>query len=248
MDRYSHIALAKGLLRVAGENENMAYLSIVPLIDGSPSFLHRLHCHPLVKAPVLVNAALNVFGTKTGKAPIVPEDNFELKRLKEEYEDLVNTYKTAGGKDANEMAFDYGYGALLSVLSHSYFDTYNNAVQAFAPYESYCAGQYDMWSKVDYFNYRIKWYEQTALEVRQKVLQEDFWNVKFTAKEMVKGLIHRVAAHTQPSVSQSTIDKVEKDLGVDDIPFNQDVEQFFIHLETAVEKYLVESVKEPVTK
>lgn len=60
LDRYSHIALAKALLQVANENTNMAYLSVIPLIDAEPSFLHRLQCHPLVKAPLLVKCALNM--------------------------------------------------------------------------------------------------------------------------------------------------------------------------------------------
>lgn len=248
MDRYSHIALAKGLLKIAGENTNMGYLSVIPLIDGEPSFLHRLQCHPLVRGPILVKCALNVFGSKSKPAPNVLEDTYELIRLKEEKEDLVNTFKIAENKGVEDMAFDEGYGALLSVLSHSYFDTYNNAVQAFAPYESYCAGQYEMWSKVDYFNYRVKWYQETAPSVREKVLAEGFWNVQFTAKEMVKGLIHRVAALTKPEVRPESIKSIEKDLGVDKILFNPEVEKFYIQLENAVEKYLVESVKQTINK
>lgn len=247
MDRFSHIAFSKGLLRVAGEEENMGYLSIIAKIDGAPSHLHRLHCHPLSKGPVLVKAALNVFGTKTGNAPSVPEDNFELIRLREDYASFVEDFKVSDKQNAEAMIFDEGYGALLSVISHSYFDTYNNAVQAFAPYEGYCAGQYDMWKKVDYFNYRIKWYAETAPAVREKVLSEDFWNVKFSAKELVKGLVHRVAALTKPSVSIEAIEKVEKDLQVDDIPFNKNVEKFYLQLEESLERHLVESVKELIT-
>ncbi|MED4590506.1 hypothetical protein [Priestia flexa] len=246
MDRFSHIALSKGLLKVCGEPENMGYLSIVPKIDASPSFLHRLHCHPLSKGPILVKAALNVFGSTDNNVPNLPEDTFELVRLKEEYSSFVEDFKITDNKDADDMAFKYGYGALLSVLSHSYFDTYNNAVQAFAPYESYCAGQYDMWSKVDYFNYRIKWYEQTAPEVREKVLAEEFWKVEFSAKEMVKGIIHRVAALTKPSIKPETIKQVEKDLNVDDVPFNPEVEKFYIKLEQSLEKNLIHSVQDTV--
>lgn len=248
MDRFSHIALSKALLKVAGEDTNMAYLSVIPLIDGEPSFLHRLHCHPLVKAPTLVKSALNVFGSKSNPAPFVKEDTYELIRLQQEKEDLVNTFVTAENKDPKEMAFDDGFGAILSVISHSYFDTFNNAVQAFAPYESYCAGQYEMWSKVDYFSYRIRWYQETAPQVREKVLAENFWNVKFTAKEMVKGMIHRVAALTQPAVQPETVAQVEKDLGVHDIPFNHEVEKFYLNLEKSVEKHLVDSVNQPVSK
>lgn len=244
MDRFSHIKLSRKLLEIAGENTNMAYLSVIPLIDGEPSFLHRLQCHPLVKGPLLVKCALNVFGSKSKPAPKVPEDTYELRRLKEEKEDLVNTFMVAENKEPEEMAFDEGYGALLSVLTHTYFDTYNNAVQAFAPYESYCAGQYEMWSEVDYFNYRVKWYQETAPEVCQKVLAEDFWNVQFTAKELVKGLIHRVAALTKPEIKPETIRLVERDLGVDDIPFNPEVEKFYIQLENSIRKHLVASVNQ----
>ncbi|WAA09174.1 hypothetical protein [Fervidibacillus albus] len=235
------------MLKVAGEDENMGHLSIIAKIDGSPSHLHRFHCHPLSKGPLLVKAALNVFGSKNGNVPYVPEDTFELRRLREDYESFVEDFKVSDKKDADAMAFEEGYGALLSVISHSYFDTYNNAVQAFAPYEGYCAEQYAMWKKVDYFNYRIKWYAETAPTVREKVLSEDFWNVSFSAKEMVKGLVHRLASLTQPSVSPETLKQVEVDLGIDDIPLNKDVEKFYLQLEESLERHLVESVKEPIT-
>jgi hypothetical protein len=248
MDRLSHIAFAKGLLKVAGENTNMAYLSIVPLIDAEPSFLHRLQCHPLVKGPLLVKCALNVFGSKSKPAPRVPEETYDLKRLLEEKDDIANTFMTTENAGLKDMEFDEGFGALLSVLSHPYFDTYNNAVQALAPYETYCAGQYEMWKKVDYFNFRVKWYKETAPQVREKVLSEDFWNVRFTAAEMVKGLIHRVAAFTQPGVPLESIRKIEKDLEVNDVPFNSEVEEFFIKLENSIETNLVKSVSEPVVQ
>lgn len=248
MDRHSHIAFAKGLLKIAGERTDMAYMSILPLVDGEPSFLHRLHSHPLVKGPVIVDSAKVVFGSSNGVVPNIPEDTFELVRFREEYYDFINTFnETLLVSGEENMMVDEGYGSLLSVISHSYFDTYNNAVQAFAPYESYCAGQWDMWNKVDYFNYRIKWYRQTAPEFRKLVLSEPLWDVSFTAKELVKGMIHRVAAHTKPDVKPESIVSIEKDLGVDDLPFNTEVEAFYLKLEEAVKRHLIESVSESVS-
>jgi hypothetical protein len=42
MDRFSHVALAAGLLRVAEERSEHAYLSTLPMIAGKPSYLHRV--------------------------------------------------------------------------------------------------------------------------------------------------------------------------------------------------------------
>ncbi|MCR6109545.1 hypothetical protein HXA35_04250 [Bacillus sp. A301a_S52] len=244
MDRFSHIALAKKLLETAGERTELAYMSILPLVDGEPSFLHRLHSHPLVKGPVVVDCAKVVFGTIEGHVPPLNTDTFELRRFEQEKQQFIDAFNEAIGTD-KEMAIDDGYGALLSVISHSYFDTYNNAVQAFAPYESYCAGQYEMWSKVDYFNYRIKWYQETAPSVRNKVVSEKFWdNYSFTAEELVKGMVNRVASFTQPRVSEETIKRVEHDLGVSYLPYNKKVEEFYLNLEETLEKHLIESVNE----
>jgi hypothetical protein len=42
MDRFSHVALAAGLLRVAEARPEHAYLSTLPMIAGKPSYLHRV--------------------------------------------------------------------------------------------------------------------------------------------------------------------------------------------------------------
>ncbi|SET49481.1 hypothetical protein SAMN05421676_10596 [Salinibacillus kushneri] len=244
MDRFSHVELAKGLLRISNENINVSYMSILPLVDGAPSFLHRLHCHPLSKASTVVDAAKVVFGYEGDHIPQISEDVFELKRFRQEKHQFIEVFnKLVKGYTNKGMEVSVGYGPLLSVISHTYFDTFNNAVQAFTPYESYCAGQYDMWHEIDYFNYRIKWYQETAPQVRQKVLEEKFWNdYSFTSKEMVKGMIDRIAHYTQPSVSKSTIKKVENDLAVDDISLNPEVREFYVKLETSLRKHLKDSV------
>lgn len=246
MDRYSHIELAKGLLRTANEDVNVSYMSILPLVDGEPSFLHRLHCHPLSKATTVVDAAKLVFGYDGDILPDVNEESFELRRFRQEKHQFEEAFaKLVEDSTDRGMQITEGYASILSVISHTYFDTFNNAVQAFTPYESYCAGQYDMWHEIDYFNYRIKWYQTTAPNVREKVLEEKFWNdYSFTAKELVKGMIERIAYYTRPSVSKETVKRVEQDLEVDDLPSSYKVLEFYDALETSLRNHLMDSVND----
>lgn len=246
MDRFSHIELAKGLLRISNEDVNLAYMSILPLVDGEPSFLHRLHCHPISKSPTIVEAAKLVFGYEGEDLPDLSDDSFELRRFKQEKQEFVDAFdKLVSPYTSRGMEIRDGYAPLLSVISHTYFDTFNNAVQAFTPYESYCAGQYDMWHKVDYFNYRIKWYQQTAPKVRENVLNEAFWSeYSFTAEQLVKGMVERLASFTKPSISDETLKKVQRDLNVDNVPSSGRVQEFYIKLENSLKKHLMKSVND----
>lgn len=246
MDRFSHIELAKGLLKTSNEDVNVAYMSILPLVDGEPSFLHRLHCHPVSKAPTIVKAAKPVFGYEGTSEPQVSEDSFELRRFKQEKQEFVDAFdKLIAPYTSKGMEIRDGFAPLLSVISHTYFDTYNNAVQAFTPYESYCSGQYDMWHEIDYFNYRIKWYQKTAPKVRENVLNESFWNeYSFTAKELVRGMVERLASFTRPSISDETLKRVLIDLNVEDIPSSEEVQEFYIKLENSLKKHLMASVND----
>lgn len=92
MDRFSHIELAKGLLRISNEDVNLAYMSILPLVDGEPSFLHRLHCHPISKSPTIVEAAKLVFGYEGEDLPDLSDDSFELRRFKQEKQEFVDAF------------------------------------------------------------------------------------------------------------------------------------------------------------
>ena len=132
-----------------------------------------------------------------------------------------------------------GFGPYLAVISHTYFDTFNNAVQAFTPYEPYCAGQYEMWKNINYFNYRILWYQEKAPSVRERVLKESFWNVNFDTKEMVKGMIHRLAYYTEPKVNESTIKEIETKLQLDEVDLKEEIIDFYEHLEDSLTKELI---------
>lgn len=244
MDRYSHIALAKKLMEITQQDIHMGYLSIVAKIDGKPDHLHRLHCHPLVKAPKLMEASMKVFGSKDKNATIKDDSFFEYKRLLEDKDNFIEDYIYSGGNDVADMAVTPGYGAILSIVSHTYFDTFNNTVQALAPFDFHCAGQYEMWKKVDYFNYRIKWYAETAPSVRENVCKEDFWNTSFKPEELIKGIVRRIAYHTKPAPSLEAIKNVETVLGVDNVEYIPKTEDFLVKLEESLEKNIIESVKE----
>lgn len=237
MDRYSHIEFAKRLLKICGEDENVAYMSILPLVDGEPSFLHRLHCHPIFKSKSVIKAAEKVFGTDNGK-PISKkdyqdvDDDFEYRRFESEQQQFYDIFDELI-RDNTEKGLEVrsGYAPYLAVISHTYFDTFNNAVQAFTPYEPYCAGQYDMWKNINYFNYRISWYQEKAPSVREEVLNEEFWTDGFNVEELVKGMIHRLAHYTEPSIKQETLNEIEDYLGLKEVQVPNTVIELYENLE-----------------
>jgi hypothetical protein len=133
---------------------------------------------------------------------------------------------------------------VLAIASHTYFDTYNNPVQAFPPYEAYCAARYDMWRELDYFDFRVVWYQQTAPKFRELVLAEPFWNVRIPTAELVRAMVRRLAAMTLPAVAEETILAVEERLGVGGAERNDRADEFFIQLEESLDRHLVASVRE----
>lgn len=254
MDRYSHIEFAKKLLSICGEDENVAYMSILPLVDGEPSFLHRLHCHPIAKSKSVVKAAEKVFGTDDTQ-PLSKDyytnvdDDFEYRRFESEQHQFFEIFDELIKKNTMKgLEVRSGYAPYLAVISHTYFDTFNNAVQAFTPYEPYCAGQYEMWRNINYFNYRISWYQEKAPSVREAVLKEDFWNNEFKVEELVKGMIHRLAYYTEPSIKQETLNEIEDYLGLSEVKVPDKVKELYENLEENLRNQLYKQTDKDTIK
>jgi hypothetical protein len=139
-------------------------------------------------------------------------------------------------------------GGGLALLSHLYFDTYNNPVQAFLPDSVYPSGQWDFWKNVDYMLFRTKFYTKKASSTfRKGILSSDVWNVKIDPFRMIKAMIIRLGDMCQPMPSYEVVDsKISEYLGFLGYSKYERVDkelQFCKEVEKNIEALIYESIR-----
>ena len=97
--------------------------------------------------------------------------------------------------------------AAVSLLSHTYFDTYNNPVQIFLPGCSLCSAQWDFWSKIDYMKFRGDFYKpENIIPFRKEVAKSKIWDVKLKPEALMKAMIIRLGEMGQPAIPYEVVD------------------------------------------
>lgn len=97
--------------------------------------------------------------------------------------------------------------AAVSMISHIYFDTFNNPVQIFLPYSSLPSGQWYLWDNTDYMRFRAEFYnEASIIPFRREIIKSKVWNVKMTPPALIKAMIIRVGELSQPAIKYEVID------------------------------------------
>lgn len=95
----------------------------------------------------------------------------------------------------------------VSLVSHIYFDTFNNPVQAFLPYSSLPSGQWDFWDQIDYMRFRSEFYNDDNIATfRREIARSETWKVKLTPAALIKAMIIRVGELSQPAIKYEAID------------------------------------------
>ncbi len=137
MDSLTHVYFAWRLAEVSGTDPGSAYAALFPQIDRNPPYFHRLYAHNFALARELSRIGQEVMAT--GKIPPRFKDNYAWKRFLEERPRIVayrEKFAQAAGVSLPAPGRDALSGA-IAYLSHIYFDTYNNPVQAFLPEIAY---------------------------------------------------------------------------------------------------------------
>ncbi len=102
--------------------------------------------------------------------------------------------------------------AAVSLLSHTFFDTYNNPVQIFLPTCSLCSAQWDFWSKIDYMKFRGDFYKpENIVPFRKEIAKSKVWNIKLKPEALMKALIIRLGEMGQPAIPYETVDMGVRD-------------------------------------
>lgn len=131
----------------------------------------------------------------------------------------------------------------LSLLSHTYFDTFNNPVQVFLPGCSFCSAQWEFWMRIDYMKFREVFYKtENVVPFRRKIARSPVWKTVLNPNAMIKAMIIRLGEMGQPAIPYEIVDMGIRDfmryMQIDDYQ-RADKELAFCH---AVEEKIREIV------
>lgn len=229
MDWGTHFILAAKLLDSCGGDKGATIYSVLPVIDRKPAHFHRVYAHILANQPKILDAGIEIFA---GVDTAVDKNSYEYKRIKED-ESMLRGYLA----DSKKIIHDESIlklsrdklSAGLSLISHTYFDTFNNPVQMFLPESSFCSGQWDFWDNVDYLKFRSQFYEdKNIINFRKKMVKSAIWQAKPNLDEfpldirrrveetsgkkldpraLIKAMIIRIGEMSKPAISYNVIER-----------------------------------------
>jgi len=230
MDWQTHIILAAKLLKACGCDEGAAIYSNLPALDSEPAHFHRVYAHIIENLPKILDTAIEIF---SGTNMNADKNSYEYKRIKDLEEEFRRLLVVGNDILENNKIIEVTndkLSAALSLISHIYFDTFNNPVQAFIPNSSICSGQWEFWDNIDYLKFRGEFYSEPIIvpfrkkianspvwiekpdpnvfpkEIRGRFIEEDTLNKPFNPKAMIKAMIIRIGEMAKPAINYEKID------------------------------------------
>lgn len=226
MDHVTHISMAYRLLEACDLDKTATIYSLLPAIDRIPDHYHRLYAHIINNFPCTLASALDVFANHQVERfwkfenggyyeQKIDEQSYLYKRVKEDKEYFTNIVKSVTpliGEFSTLAPSRDIISASVALLSHIYFDTFNNPVQAFLP-DSVCAsGQWGFWENVGYMNFRERFYVENVIQnFRKQLFENEIWNVKLEPFTLIKSMIIRMGDLSQPGIEYETVDNKIRD-------------------------------------
>ncbi|MFH0772020.1 MAG: hypothetical protein V1933_05320 [Candidatus Omnitrophota bacterium] len=165
-------------------------------------------------------------------------------KLLDEARDLV------GDERVTKISTDK-VSAAVSLLSHTFFDTYNNPVQIFLPTCSYCSAQWDFWSKIDYMKFRGDFYKpENIVPFRKEIAKSAIWNVSLKPAALMKAIIIRLGEMGQPAIPYEVVDMGVRDflryIGIDEYQRADQELQFLRDLENEIAEIIYKNFLQAV--
>lgn len=251
MDHVTHLVLAYKLLKSCGCHPGSSIHSVLPALDREPAHFHRVYAHLISNFPKMLTTSTQIFCNHWPLGLPIDKKSYEYDRIsvdREYYLSMVKETSVLVGDDSILEFSQRQVGGGLALLSHLYFDTYNNPVQAFLPESVYPSGQWDFWKTVDYMLFRTKFYTDKAVSIfRKGVLDSDVWNVTVDPFRMIKAVIIRLGDMCIPMPGYEVVDlKIKEYLGF--LGYNKYERvikelQFCRELETEIEALIRQSMK-----
>lgn len=96
----------------------------------------------------------------------------------------------------------------VSLISHTYFDSFNNPIQLFLPNSALCSAQWDFWERIDYMKFRGDFYKSDNISYfRENIIASNIWqDMHLNPKELIKAMIIRLGEMGRPAISYEIID------------------------------------------
>lgn len=140
---------------------------------------------------------------------------YAFRRIGEETPGFINLLDEArdivGDERVSKISTDK-LSAAVSLLSHTFFDTYNNPVQIFLPTCSLCSAQWDFWSKIDYMKFRGDFYKpENIIPFRKEIAKSAVWRVTLKPEALMKAMIIRLGEMGQPAIAYEVVDMGVRD-------------------------------------
>lgn len=178
MDAHTHILVASKFLEICGCERAAAIYSVLPTIDKTPKYYEGFYGHVLEKQPILLDSALEIF---TGKRMDVAKGSYAYVGIKKEKESFLSLLgQTKHWIKIPASISNDRLAAALSLLTHTYIDSFYHPIQFFIPHSSSCSGQWGLWDKIDYLSFREKINDkQKIFDIRSKLLDLKAWKTKF---------------------------------------------------------------------
>ena len=207
-DWQTHVILAAKLLKSCGCEPGAAIYSVLPVADRIPANFHRVRLHIIANMPKLLDVAIEVFTEKNMNAET---NSYEFRRISEDYEKefkpLIKEAARVVGDNSVGIVSSDKVSAAVSLMSHLYFDTMNNPVQAFLPKSSVCSAQWDLWDSIDYLKFRNEFYNKENIEAFQKKIAAlPVWETRTDPRSIIKAMIVRIGELSRPSIPYDVID------------------------------------------
>lgn len=209
MDWETHLVLAGKLLKSCNLSIGGCIYSVLPAIDIKPLAFHRQYAHVLANQPLILDAALEIYGMeefkkrdfsvlrqktneklavlkkdqeKTEKSDSLKKEKrlarnrvYFYKRVAETAEGFVKNELSGAakilGKGAGDVSTDLA-AAAISLMSHTYFDTFNNPVSIFYPYAPNYAAHWSFWDEIDYLDFKATFYDDENIVLFKKNIRD----------------------------------------------------------------------------
>jgi hypothetical protein len=226
MDSLTHVYFAWRLAEVSATDPASAYASLFPQIDRNPPYFHRLYAHNFGLARDLSKIGQEVMST--GRIPTKFKDNYVWKRFLEERPRILSyrqKFSKASGVSLPAPGTDALSGA-IAYLSHIYFDTYNNPVQAFLPEIVHSCAQVELWQSLNPVAFRLSLYQSDNLEAfRKRLYFSNLWDARLEPHALAYALVEQTAASCFVKVSRLLVKKTNDGLGIGGRPDAADLHE-----------------------
>ncbi|MBU4353019.1 MAG: hypothetical protein KKA65_02580 [Nanoarchaeota archaeon] len=259
MQQNIYLEFSRNLMEKCGLNEEGIIFSLIPNLDHNLSYLQDSYFHSLENLPNLIEASLAIFH---GQKSDISKNSLTFNIIKENSQNLLKNYSQFRSKynfKAGEIISKDKEVLALAILSHIYLDSFERPLQFFLPHSPFCSGNWLLWDKINYHDFKEKFHQSNELLINKK----DIWNIKITEENfkdiikkrlikenafskplshlsMIKAIIVRMAENAAPSINYEIVDynirKLFRYLGINEfIRIDREME-FFRRLENNLSK------------